>query len=71
MQQGLPATELELKVEEVRRPLEMLVESLDEQVRPTPLQSYGHGNSPQIVFDNEEGPPWTGEWNNKEEFTSE
>lgn len=65
MRQHTSVGDLEREVHEVREPLDDLVESLDEQLKPVALRSYGCDDQPQLEFDNKEGPPWMGEWSNK------
>jgi hypothetical protein len=48
MQSDLSVGELERKVEEIRQPLETLVASLDERLKPIALRSYESDDCPQI-----------------------
>lgn len=57
----------ETRVKRLADPLELLVQALPTHRRPRPLRPYTVQGEAVPEFDNEEGPPWEGEWNNKEQ----
>lgn len=61
MQKVQSASELEQRVTDLHKPLQILVASLDENAKPVALRSYGTGDE-QLNFSDQ---PWQGEWGNK------